>query len=405
MAGRLTRSRWAAIGAAVAVTLGGGGVFAASATESRSASSTVSIIPIRVMDTRSGLGASGSLQAGQTITLPLAGTNGIPADATAVMLNVTVVGGTAPSFLTVYPAGASLPNSSSVNWSDGRALANGLTVGVGADGKVAFFNQAGIVHVIVDVQGYVAPAIAVPGLKGDQGVQGPAGVKGDQGIPGVKGDSGVKGDQGLQGLAGAKGDQGIAGTAGLKGDQGVKGDQGLQGLAGVKGDQGIAGTAGLKGDQGVKGDQGLTGAKGDPGVKGDAGSTGAQGATGPTGGTPVLSGGVPFIDPLDLSGYVSVGTVRMVAATPSLVNVTIPAAATLKQFYVRLAHTTGSVTATAYVNNVATSLTCTVAAAVATCSDTADSVVVAAGDLVAIRVDNTNAAAITNFSWTAVLAV
>ncbi len=37
MAGRLTRSRWAAIGAAVAVTLGGGGVFAASATESRSA--------------------------------------------------------------------------------------------------------------------------------------------------------------------------------------------------------------------------------------------------------------------------------------------------------------------------------------------------------------------------------
>jgi hypothetical protein len=405
MAGRLTRSRWAAIGAAVAVTLGGGGVFAASATESRSASSTVSIIPIRVMDTRSGLGASGSLQAGQTITLPLAGTNGIPADATAVMLNVTVVGGTAPSFLTVYPAGASLPNSSSVNWSDGRALANGLTVGVGADGKVAFFNQAGIVHVIVDVQGYVAPAIAVPGLKGDQGVQGPAGVKGDQGIPGVKGDSGVKGDQGLQGLAGAKGDQGIAGTAGLKGDQGVKGDQGIQGLAGVKGDQGIAGTDGLKGDQGVKGDQGLTGAKGDPGVKGDAGSTGAQGATGPTGGTPVLSGGVPFIDPLDLSGYVSVGTVRMVAATPSLVNVTIPAAATLKQFYVRLAHTTGSVTATAYVNNVATSLTCTVAAAVATCSDTADSVVVAAGDLVAIRVDNTNAAAITNFSWTAVLAV
>jgi hypothetical protein len=94
----------------------------------------------------------------------------------------------------------------------------------------------------------------------------------------------------------------------------------------------------------------------------------------------------------------------MVAATPGLVNVTIPAAATLKQFYVRLVHTAGSVTATAYVNNVATSLTCTVAAAVATCSDTTDSVVVAAGDLVAIRVDNTNAAAITNFTWTAVLA-
>ena len=45
------RSRWAAIGAAVAVSLGGGGVFLASAAPS-APSSVVTIDPVRILDTR-----------------------------------------------------------------------------------------------------------------------------------------------------------------------------------------------------------------------------------------------------------------------------------------------------------------------------------------------------------------
>ena len=38
----------------------------------------------------------------------------MPADATAVALNVTAVGGTTFSFLTIWPTGTPLPNVSSV---------------------------------------------------------------------------------------------------------------------------------------------------------------------------------------------------------------------------------------------------------------------------------------------------
>ena len=47
---RLWRSRWAAIGAAVAVTFGAGGLFAASAASPES--TVVTIEPVRILDTR-----------------------------------------------------------------------------------------------------------------------------------------------------------------------------------------------------------------------------------------------------------------------------------------------------------------------------------------------------------------
>ena len=43
-------------------------------------------------------------------------TNGIPAGAKAVSLNVTVVGGTTSSYLTVWPTGDARPTASSLNW-------------------------------------------------------------------------------------------------------------------------------------------------------------------------------------------------------------------------------------------------------------------------------------------------
>jgi len=54
----LWRSRWAAIGAAVAVTFGGGGLFVVNAA-SGAPSSVVSIDPVRILDTRTDVGLAG----------------------------------------------------------------------------------------------------------------------------------------------------------------------------------------------------------------------------------------------------------------------------------------------------------------------------------------------------------
>ena len=54
----LSRSRWAAIGAAIAVTLGGGGIFVANAASSVP-STVVTVDPVRILDTRTDVGLPG----------------------------------------------------------------------------------------------------------------------------------------------------------------------------------------------------------------------------------------------------------------------------------------------------------------------------------------------------------
>ncbi|WP_133897801.1 hypothetical protein [Streptomyces sp. KS 21] len=58
--------------------------------------------------------------------------------------------------LTVWPSGPPRPNSSSLNWTAGRTVANLVTVPVGADGKVEIANLGwGSAHVIVDLFGHL----------------------------------------------------------------------------------------------------------------------------------------------------------------------------------------------------------------------------------------------------------
>jgi serine protease len=112
------------------------------------------LTPVRVFDTRingTPLGALG------VRTFTIAGVDGVPADATAVILNVTVVDGTATSYLTVYPDGASQPGTSNLNWTAGQAATpNLVTVEVGRGGNVDFFNSHGSVDIVADLEGYFA---------------------------------------------------------------------------------------------------------------------------------------------------------------------------------------------------------------------------------------------------------
>ena len=111
--------------------------------------------PARILDSRGTNGGwNGALNAGTPRTLTLAGAGGLPANLDAVVLNVTVTGATADSFLTVYPAGTPPPTASNLNFAKGQTTPNAVTVKVGPGDKIAFANAVGATHVIVDVVGY-----------------------------------------------------------------------------------------------------------------------------------------------------------------------------------------------------------------------------------------------------------
>ena len=108
--------------------------------------------PARLLDTRE---TGPSIGNGGTRLLQVTGTQGIPTTGvTAVILNVTATNPTKSSFISVYPGGTPVPQSSNLNFAAGQTIANLVTVPVGADGTVSFFNLAGTVDVVADVFGY-----------------------------------------------------------------------------------------------------------------------------------------------------------------------------------------------------------------------------------------------------------
>jgi hypothetical protein len=117
------------------------------------------IAPHRVLDTRAGIGAPGApLGPGASIDVQVAGTNGVPSNADAVVVNLTAVGATQPTYLKVFPsAEGPSPDISSLNVNGPAAVANLATVAVGKDGRVRVENRAGSLDVVADLAGYFAP--------------------------------------------------------------------------------------------------------------------------------------------------------------------------------------------------------------------------------------------------------
>gem|GEM_PF-4345191 len=155
--------RWAAAGAAVAVSLGAGSVAVTRAVVSSGDRPVfIAITPCRLFDTRPGGDNVGPrstpLGAGQTMFQQVRGANGnctIPEGATGVALNVTVVNGTASSFLTLFPADATRPLAASLNWTPGAPpTPNKVDIKLAADGRIALYNLAGSVDVVADAVGY-----------------------------------------------------------------------------------------------------------------------------------------------------------------------------------------------------------------------------------------------------------
>jgi Collagen triple helix repeat (20 copies) len=159
---------------------------------------------VRVLDTRTGIGAPvGPVAEGATLDLAIVG---LPDDASAVTLNVTVVGGTKASHLKVYPKAATQPDTAVLAWSSTITMSTTVVVPLGTGQAVTFFNKNGTVHVIADLVGYHAPGgLGATGPAGANGTNGSNGTNGEEGPMGADGPAGPEGPQGPAGLDGAPG--------------------------------------------------------------------------------------------------------------------------------------------------------------------------------------------------------
>jgi len=112
----------------------------------------------RLVDTRGGHN-SGTLPAGTERDYTIAGHCGIPTTATAYSFNVTVLPTNGElDYLTVWPKGPPRPNVSTLNDPTGTVVANAAIVAAGAHQTTAFYAHDNPTDLILDVNGYFAPA-------------------------------------------------------------------------------------------------------------------------------------------------------------------------------------------------------------------------------------------------------
>lgn len=150
-------------------TLGGApGTWTRILREDTASGRTVPIAPLRVIDTRHPLGRppgspvvpgqkAGPLKGGTSLTLDLAGSGPIPATATGVIGNLTVVNPSYSGWLAARPSGA--PGAtSSINFTNGvTAIANAFTSQLGPAGLTITGSgtSANTYHLVVDITAYI----------------------------------------------------------------------------------------------------------------------------------------------------------------------------------------------------------------------------------------------------------
>ena len=108
--------------------------------------------------------AAGPIGPAGTLTIDVCGGAAASCTVNAVVVNVTVTGPTAASYLTAYPTDESRPTASNLNYVRGQTVANLIVVKVGTDGHITLYNNTGSADVVVDLEGTLASASSGPGL-------------------------------------------------------------------------------------------------------------------------------------------------------------------------------------------------------------------------------------------------
>jgi glucose/arabinose dehydrogenase len=110
--------------------------------------------PTRILDTRNGIGAPiAPLNPNQTLELQTTGVATVPANADAVVLNMTAVTAGGAGFATVHPCGQPLPEASNLNFVAGQTVPNLVIAKPGTSGKICIYSDTRI-DVLADVAGY-----------------------------------------------------------------------------------------------------------------------------------------------------------------------------------------------------------------------------------------------------------
>lgn len=119
------------------------------------------LTPCRLIDTRQPAQAP-ALNSGATRDFKIRGTCGLPTDAKAAALNVTIATPQKKGHLRAFPSDVGLPNISTLNFAGGEnAVANGAIIPMPADvastNDVSFYLymvEPGQGQLVVDVTGY-----------------------------------------------------------------------------------------------------------------------------------------------------------------------------------------------------------------------------------------------------------
>ncbi|MGD9793178.1 MAG: CAP domain-containing protein [Acidimicrobiia bacterium] len=115
----------------------------------------VPIGPTRIADSRIAQGVT-RLEPYVPQRLVMRGRNGVPTDATGVVVNVTAVKPDGDGFITVYPCGGVVPGTSTVNYRQRQVLPTLTTVGLSVDGAMCMVSHART-DVVVDLFGAMVP--------------------------------------------------------------------------------------------------------------------------------------------------------------------------------------------------------------------------------------------------------
>ena len=118
------------------------------------------VSPTRLLDTREPTSQHfGVLGPNEALTVNVAALAGLPADAAAAALNVTVTDSTASGYWTVYPAGSTRPTASNLNVNGaGSTIANQVIAPL-SGGQTTIYTQSGG-DLVIDLVGWFTGATA-----------------------------------------------------------------------------------------------------------------------------------------------------------------------------------------------------------------------------------------------------
>jgi hypothetical protein len=116
-----------------------------------------------VLDTRSGVGATGERGEASTTTFTVTGGDVPTTGVSSVVMRVSLLKPTEATFAVLWPDGQPRPGTTMISAGVGEQISTTVVVKLGPLGKVSVYNGAGKVHVVAEVQGYFTGAQGTTG--------------------------------------------------------------------------------------------------------------------------------------------------------------------------------------------------------------------------------------------------